>query len=236
MRKTKILAFLFIGLSSFVKAEILLTDSFENGALDSSKWDVFLPNGNSSVSVQDGYLKAINRGTLISKNEFNSPYKISGSFRTQNLYYDLTTITLRSSGLLPSGVSWGLVEGIAIEIWSDGYYITPYQFGANAGSPTEYRPSVPIYDNVPYNFQIIDTGNTFSVIINDQLIFTEATTFTTGGKIAFSSRESWTNNGETTNGHSDLLAIQIESVPEPSALSLLAVGLGGLAMMRRRRP
>jgi len=25
------------------------------------------------------------------------------------------------------------------------------------------------------------------------------------------------------------------SVPEPSALSLLAVGLGGLAMMRRRR-
>jgi hypothetical protein len=28
---------------------------------------------------------------------------------------------------------------------------------------------------------------------------------------------------------------QIESVPEPSALSLLAVGLGGLAMMRRRR-
>jgi hypothetical protein len=26
-----------------------------------------------------------------------------------------------------------------------------------------------------------------------------------------------------------------ESVPEPSALSLLAVGLGGLAMMRRRR-
>ena len=28
---------------------------------------------------------------------------------------------------------------------------------------------------------------------------------------------------------------QIESVPEPSALSLLAVGLGGLALVRRRR-
>jgi hypothetical protein len=26
-----------------------------------------------------------------------------------------------------------------------------------------------------------------------------------------------------------------DNVPEPSALSLLAIGLGGLAMMRRRR-
>jgi hypothetical protein len=31
------------------------------------------------------------------------------------------------------------------------------------------------------------------------------------------------------------LSFRIVSVPEPSALSLLAVGLGGLAMMRRRR-
>jgi hypothetical protein len=28
---------------------------------------------------------------------------------------------------------------------------------------------------------------------------------------------------------------RVASVPEPSALSLLAIGLGGLAMMRRRR-
>jgi hypothetical protein len=33
----------------------------------------------------------------------------------------------------------------------------------------------------------------------------------------------------------DNLGFRVESVPEPSALSLLAIGLGGLALMRRRR-
>ena len=35
--------------------------------------------------------------------------------------------------------------------------------------------------------------------------------------------------------HSEYLGFRIAMVPEPSALSLLAVGLGGLAMIRRRR-
>ena len=40
----------------------------------------------------------------------------------------------------------------------------------------------------------------------------------------------------STNGNRFVAADNITmAVPEPSALSLLAVGLGGLAMMRRRR-
>jgi len=33
----------------------------------------------------------------------------------------------------------------------------------------------------------------------------------------------------------DITWIGVTGVPEPSALSFLAIGLGGLAMMRRRR-
>jgi hypothetical protein len=40
------------------------------------------------------------------------------------------------------------------------------------------------------------------------------------------------NNGGYADGG---IGFRIASVPEPSALSLLAIGLGGLAMMRRRR-
>ena len=38
-----------------------------------------------------------------------------------------------------------------------------------------------------------------------------------------------------TQGERNLYANNLEIVPEPSALSLLAVGLGGLTMIRRRR-
>jgi len=39
----------------------------------------------------------------------------------------------------------------------------------------------------------------------------------------------------TSDNHHTVSNFSVTAVPEPSALSLLAVGLGGLAMMRRRR-
>lgn len=231
--KSSVLILYFVLVGS-LKADVLFFDSFDGATIDETKWDIVLPNNvTSSISVQDGYLKSLNRGTVVTKQEFNSPYIVTGLFRTSALYYDLTTITLRSSGLLPSSLSWGLVEGIAIEIWSDGYYITPYEFGLNAGPPSEYKPSIAIEDNQIYSFQILDTGSTFSVSINNQEIFTRATSFSTGGKIGFSSREY--NGTWNDTGRSDLLQIQVESVPEPSTVLLSAAGLGGIAIMRKRK-
>jgi len=53
--------------------------------------------------------------------------------------------------------------------------------------------------------------------------------FAAGDKFAFSAG--------TGGSHIDVFVdnVSIKTVPEPSALSLLAIGLGGLAMMRRRR-
>jgi hypothetical protein len=54
-----------------------------------------------------------------------------------------------------------------------------------------------------------------------------------GGGGSFSSTSFSNISGSVANSSDGYFNIQ--SVPEPSALSLLAVGLGGLAMMRRRR-
>ena len=45
----------------------------------------------------------------------------------------------------------------------------------------------------------------------------------------------WYDSGVNPDHEHDLIGFRVASVPEPSALSLLAIGLGGLAMMRRRR-
>lgn len=44
-----------------------------------------------------------------------------------------------------------------------------------------------------------------------------------------------TFTGFFSGGNTRMDNVQLQAVPEPSALSLLAVGLGGLAMLRRRR-
>ena len=45
----------------------------------------------------------------------------------------------------------------------------------------------------------------------------------------------WFDSGVNPDREHDLIGLRVAMVPEPSALSLLAVGLGGLAILRRRR-
>ena len=46
---------------------------------------------------------------------------------------------------------------------------------------------------------------------------------------------SYRGSGSPTDENISLLGFRVASVPEPSALSLLAIGLGGLAILRRRK-
>lgn len=219
-----------------VKANVLFFDNFDGTTLDTSKWDVVLPTGVASVSVQDGFLRSLNRGTIVTKQEFSGPFVVSGKFRTPAAFYDLTTITLRSSGALPSIPSHDRLEGLAIEIWSDGNYVTPWEIGATGA--TALLPSSPfgtLADNAIHTFEIQDSGSSFTVSINGTEIFSRATSFSTGAKISFSSRERTTAVGSQPEltGQSDLLEIQV--IPEPTSWSLLVAGVCGLACLRRRK-
>ena len=214
---------------------MLLYDNFDGESLDASLWDVILPTSSSSVSVQDGYLRSLNRGTITTKQEFSGPFAVSGKFRTPASWYDLTTITLRSSGLLPSSSSHDRVEGLAVEIWSDGNYITPWEVGSfSASALTPSAAFGVLGDNLIHTFLIEDTGTSFTVSINGVEIFTRSTSFSTGAKISFSSRERTSAVGSQPEltGQSDLLEIQI--VPEPSLLSYVGLTTMVFAMARRR--
>ena len=229
------LLFIFI-LVVEVKANVLFFDNFDGATLDTSKWDVVLPTGVASVSVQDGFLRSLNRGTVVTKQEFSGPFVVSGKFRTPAAFYDLTTITLRSSGSLPATPSHDRLEGLAIEIWSGGNYVTPWEIGATGA--TALAPSSPfgaLTDNAIHTFEIQDTGSSFTVSINGTEIFSRATSFSAGAKISFSSRERTTAVGSQPEltGQSDLMEIQV--IPEPSSISLFLAGGSALVAMRRRK-
>lgn len=224
--------FAFILLFASVgKSELLLVDTFSGSTIDSAKWDQVIPFGNSSISVQDGYLKSVNRGTVVTKQSFQTPYVLTGTFRGLN-DWDLSAIILRTDGQITSGDTNGGLNGLAIgfhtppSIWSGGgLNITRSGIGLFYTFPLSFSP------NQDYDFQITDYGTSISVNINGQDLFALNTDFSSGSKIAFLSREP--QGAQQTE--SRLMQVQVTSVPEPSVLSLLAVGLGGLAIMRRRR-
>ena len=63
-----------------LSAQVLLTDDFSGGSIDSGKWSVILPGGSSSVVQSGGLLTTTARGVLGSVADFSAPYSISGSF------------------------------------------------------------------------------------------------------------------------------------------------------------
>jgi hypothetical protein len=64
------------------------------------------------------------------------------------------------------------------------------------------------------------------ITFNNSQAILAAVAFSTSGDIII---------GDTGNGMYTPVALQNAPVPEPSALSLLAIGLGGLALVRRRK-
>ncbi|NDF99087.1 MAG: PEP-CTERM sorting domain-containing protein [Chitinophagia bacterium] len=216
---------------SIGKAELLLVDSFDGSNIDSTKWDQIIPFGSSSLTVENGYLKSVGRGTLVSKQEFQSPYVLSGTFTSIN-DWDLLAIILRSDGQITPGDLNGGLNGLAIgfhpppSIWSGGgLNITRSGIGLFYSFPLSFNPSQ------EYDFKITDYGSTISVNINGNDLFSLSTDFSAGSKIAFLSREPQ----GSTQTESRLIQVQVATVPEPSALSLLAVGLGVLFRRSRKR-
>ncbi len=82
----------------------------------------------------------------------------------------------------------------------------------------------------------MDSGSEVSVYFNGSTdpTLTLATTGSAGSRVSFSNREGAAAGSSISDGGVTRFDYITISIPEPSALSLLAIGLGGLAMMRRR--
>jgi len=230
----RLLAVFVLALAGNAWSQVLFSDSFDGAILDSSKWDVILPNANSQVFLQNGFLKSINMGTIVSKQKFNFPYTLSATFMMPT-GHDLTNITIRSDGVIDSRDPWRRVNGLNFEIWASPWPAgnifverVPDDILAGTHDGISAYTRVGLTNNTIYNLRIEDTGNQVVVSLDGQQLFTTPTSFVSGAKISFSSRDF--TEGQT--GETRLY--QLEVIPEPSSLSLLLAG-GAVLMAGRRR-
>lgn len=230
-----LIALLVLALAGNSWSQTLLNETFDGTTVDSSKWEVYLPFGSSSVGVQSGAFRSINRGTIVTKQDFNSPYILSGTFRHSSIY-DVTTLYLRSDGQREASDVFGGMTGVGISFWS------PYNF-YGVGDLHVYRSGISgafasysqsFSSNIDYSFNILDTGDSLNIKVTGSDIapidWIVPISFSKGTKIALASRENTIHTSQT--GITDFFEVQV-SVPEPSSLWLLLTG-GAFALMRRR--
>jgi len=232
MTKYRCLVALFIGMVVQSHGS-LLQDSFDGNSLDVSKWNTLLPYSDSVVSVQDGLLRSISRGSVVTQSEFSDqisgPIMISGSFRLANAY-SVFEVWLRSDGILIPG-TYGWVGGINVGFWSSpNEWSTPgLKIGYSDSTPNIFTDSITFNPDQVYNFNITDGGSWISVDVDGVRRATLLTQFSTGDKVALMGRQ----NLFGQVGQVDVFGLQI--VPEPSSLSLLALGGLALAFKKRRQ-
>jgi len=231
----------FFFLSVAVKAGVLLTDDFGGSSVDPQKWLASTATPGSSVTVADGYLNLVNRGVITSIQDFSSPIQIEGRFQFMNNPTSNFYIWLRSAGLGQPGI--GIKFEMQAEPWNPE--LRQIAISDQTGTPDTWLENTLILNHSTrlisldtwYNFKVFDSGSEISVYFNDSYdpTLTLATTGSAGSKIAFFNREGAAGGSSISEGGVTRFDSITISVPEPSALSLLAIGLGGLAMLRRRR-
>lgn len=229
----------FLFLSFAVKAEVLLTDDFGGSSVDSQKWLASTAIPGSSVTVADGYLNLVNRGVITSVQEFSSPIQIEGRFQFMNNPTSNFYIWLRSTGLGQPGI--GIKFEIQAEPWNPE--LRQISIGDYTGSPASWMENVLIYNHSNkiisldtwYNFKVIDTGSEITLFFNDATspTLSLSTVGSAGSKVSFFNREGSAGGSSISEGGLTRFDSITISVPEPSAFSLIAVGLG--VVLRRRR-
>ena len=203
---------------------VLLEDSFDGTSIDIDKWMV------GTAEQANGRIS----GTIIAKPVFTAPYEIFGRviLPVSNLQPQFV-VHLRSSGWnynstdVPSFDVSGIALAFAdVNIGSLGDVLilsNPWQ-SPNPLAPPFFTSHGPISWNTDQEnlIHIIDDGSAIKLFVNNLEIFNVTTDYSVGSYVGFSVFDSFLNN------------VEIKSVPEPSALSLLAVGLG-VVLWRRRR-
>ena len=224
---------LVLALAGNAWSQTLFSDPFDGSAIDSSKWDVLSPYSDSTVSVQNGSLRSVCRGTIVTKDTFTltsySPLVVSGSFQLAN-EFSVFEVWLRSDGVIIPTNPYGWVGGVGISFWSgwNSWSSPGLKIGLSDMSPNLFDDGIRFNPNQIYSFRITDTGTSLSVEVDGTQRASITTSFTKGNKVAFNGRQ----NLDGQLGQIDIFDTQI--VPEPSSLSLLLVG-GALLMAGRRR-
>ena len=219
-----ILGAVIISVNTPLEADVVLfEDSFDGAILDANKWMGSGNQANGQVS-----------GTIIAKPAFSASYEIFGKITLPMRDISLPgfTVHLRSGGWsdYQSATPDFDISGIALAFSnstpsSPGDVIIlsdPFQSPNPLALPFFTGYSISWNTNQENEFHIIDNGSAIKLFVNNLEIFNVNTDYSIGNLVGFTSDDGFLN--------------YVKIIPEPSAVSLLAFGIGGLAMMRRRRP
>ena len=222
MKKFFFVALLF---SASLKADVLLTDSFDGALIDSAKWTAYRPQGGSQVFLSGGNLVMQMRGGVDSVMALPNELQVEGGFRFTG-YEDHFAVVLRSELSIANG--YYEKTGIRVSFQDNSQTLRIQELGNGVNNEIAFT-FYTLNRNTDYTFKIVDQNNIVSLYFNGSAspVIQATTLFRPGSFISFYDRE---NPGNETQ----LQYVAVSSIPEPSSLSLLLAGGVGL-MFRKRR-
>ena len=168
-----------------LSAQVLLTDDFSGGSLETTKWTTILPNSSSSVIQSAGVITTTARGILGSVTSFTAPFSVSGSF-TMLSELEHFNVVVRSD--LSAG-DFGERRGIFASFTNDGNQISLQRYNSAVDWDLLDLKSYTLTTGQQYSFELIDYGSTVTLAINGVLELTGTSSYSTGDHIGFYSRE-----------------------------------------------
>jgi hypothetical protein len=167
-----------------------------------------------------GYGSGIQPYKNYQKASDSSSFSIAGAIQIGGVSINGTTASTTSYSFSgPSGSTYPSGSNLFYSSWSSPLQIPDYSFSFVA------------MQNLPYQMAIVSSASADSWMQAYQGIYPESHE-TQGGVWVTELVRRWSTSKSFYSGSE---AISFTLIPEPSALSLLAIGLGGWAMMRRRR-
>jgi len=225
-------------ITSYAYSQIqIINDDFNGTAINTSTWQVLAPMGDSSMTVLGGSAVFFQRGILISNENMPSSYEIEGRFAFTGGSHDCFQINLRTDGALMQDY-FNFPNDVYVQFSRRGgddgdqtgnhnVYIESY--GATYGNYT--------FNNDAYcDFKIVDTGNLITLYLNDLVtpFLSLNSTAGSGHKIGIENR-GYVPWWPTFDNQVKLEFLKVTtSIPEPSSLSLLALGAAVVALRRKR--
>jgi hypothetical protein len=179
--KTSSLTALFALLSAVSASAIQIADTFNDGVIDTSLWEISLPFGGSQVQETGGNAVLTSRGGLNTLTSFAGPVEIAGSFSFAGAL-DHFRVVFRSDLSFNSPTMER--SGMIVVFNQDG----EVQIGESEISSLAigtFNPAGKV------DFRILDDGTTVNLFVNDAVtpLLTADSSYRTGEKIGFYNRE-----------------------------------------------
>jgi hypothetical protein len=155
---------------SVLRPRPLLEDNFNDRWFDPRLWTCPRP----IVREENGYLRLLNRGYIVTTKEFRGPIALAFDWRPIDLdghpeYRDILTVALRTTGTPRSKHSYEAVDGILVKIDSQGGRVT-----ASIASPSSIESlqlrlmdagTLPIPADEWHRVRITDDGTNIAVFV-----------------------------------------------------------------------